>query len=152
MNNDLKKLLEPKKPIGRPRKTPKKVIGRPKKDLDWQLVYQLATYHCTKSEIYAALKTSGNMIDYVPERRAKFDELYMRGYEDGKTRLRKAQARMSEKNPVMAIWCGKQYLNQSDNPQQNATVDGTIKVVFEDPDKDKDRLEKMENALKDELK
>lgn len=153
MSNEVKKLLEPKKPMGRPRKHPAKPkVGRPKIELDWQLVYQLATYHCTKAEIASALKTSVASIENDPERAEKFNQLVERGWLDGNSNLRKSQARMADRNPVMAIWCGKQYLNQSDNPQQNTTVDGTIKVVFEDPNKDKERLENMENALKDELK
>lgn len=152
MNNEIKKLIEPPKVRGRPRKTPKKVIGRPKIDIDYALVYQLATYFCTKSEIAAALKTTVQSIENDPVRKERFNELVERGYEDGKARLRKGQARMADRNPVMSIWCGKQYLNQSDNPQQSTNVDGTIKVVFESPDNDKERLENMENALKDELK
>ena len=152
MKNDIKKLFEPPRPRGRPRKYPKPQMGRPRLDIDYQLVYQLATYQCTKSEIAAVLKTTVNSIENDPQRKERFNELVERGHQDGKARLRKNQAKMSEKNPVMAIWCGKQYLNQSDNPQQATTVDGTIKVVFEDANKDKDRLENMENALKDELK
>lgn len=152
MKNDIKKLIEPPKKRGRPRKFPVTKIGRPKIDIDYQLVYQLATYQCTKTEIAAALKTTVGSIENDTERKERFNELITRGHEDGKARLRKNQARMSEKNPVMAIWCGKQYLNQSDNPQQAQTIDGTIKVVFESPDKDKERLENMEKALKDELK
>lgn len=153
MSNEVKKLLEPKKQVGRPRKYPKKRgVGRPKREMDWGLVYQLATYHCTKPEIAAALKTSVQAIELDAERKEKFNELVERGWLDGNSTLRKSQSKMAERNPVMAIWCGKQYLNQSDNPQQNTSVDGTIKVVFEDPNKDKQRLENMENALKDELK
>lgn len=152
MKNDIKKLFEPPRPRGRPRKNPKPQMGRPRLDIDYQLVYQLATYQCTKTEIAAALKTTVNSIENDPQRKERFNELIERGHEDGKARLRKNQARMSEKNPVMAIWCGKQYLNQSDNPQQATTVDGTIKVVFEDANKDQERLENMEKALKDELK
>ena len=144
----LEKLINSPKPVGRPKKE-KKERGRPRKDVDWQLVYQLATYQCTRNEIYAALRvTQPFMIQY----KEKFEEIYQRGLEDGKVRFRKAQTRMADKNPVMAIWCGKQYLGQSDNPQATQTIDGTIKVVFEDASKDKERLEKMEANLKDELK
>lgn len=152
MKNDLKKLFEPPRPRGRPKTIEEPKRGRPRLDIDYQLVYQLATYQCTKTEIAAALKTTLNSIENDPQRAKRFNELVERGHEEGKAKLRKNQARMSEKNPVMAIWCGKQYLNQSDNPQQATTLDGTVKVVFEDANKDKERLENMENALKNELK
>lgn len=36
--------------------------------------------------------------------------------------LRRNQLALSEKNAAMAIWLGKQYLGQSDNPQVDEFV------------------------------
>lgn len=37
----------------------------------------------------------------------------------GKMSLRRYQFELAKKNASMAIWLGKQYLGQSDNPQGN---------------------------------
>jgi hypothetical protein len=43
-----------------------------------------------------------------------FSETYKNKSQLGKTSLRRMQFRLAEKNSSMAIWLGKQYLNQKD--------------------------------------
>lgn len=45
-----------------------------------------------------------------------FAEVFKQKRGRGKIALRRAQFRLAEKNATMAIWLGKQYLGQSDNP------------------------------------
>lgn len=47
-----------------------------------------------------------------------FSEVFAIKRSDGKIALRRNQLALSKKNAAMAIFLGKQYLGQSDNPVQ----------------------------------
>lgn len=125
------------------------------KDIDFEKVFQLATYQSTKEEIFAMLNISQSEL-YASENKAykeKFDEAYFAGKEAGKNQLRTAQFKMAQKSVPMSIFLGKQYLNQSDNPQQLLGSDlGTVKVQFVDAKDQEDRLKAIEDKLKEEIK
>ena len=52
--------------------------------------------------------------------RAGFSEVFRQKRGIGKISLRRSQFRLAEKNANMAIWLGKQYLNQRDEPLDDA--------------------------------
>lgn len=86
--------------------------GRPKKELDYELIEELANIQCTQDEIASCLNVN------VKTLRAddKFLELYKKGQETGKKSLRRYQFDCAKKgNSAMLIWLGKQYLGQRDN-------------------------------------
>ena len=45
-----------------------------------------------------------------------FADVYKEKRQGGKASLRRQQFKIAETNATMAIWLGKQYLGQSDNP------------------------------------
>jgi hypothetical protein len=61
----------------------------------------------------------------------KFMAIHKKGMEKGKMSLRRKQYQMSEKNPTMAIWLGKQYLNQKDKQEIEQNGQTNIKISWE---------------------
>lgn len=93
----------------------KKKVGRPKFQIDYETVEKLAHIQCTKLEIANFLGCSVDTLD----RDANFAEHYKKGLDGGKMSLRRMQFKLAEKNSAMAIFLGKQYLGQKDNPDEN---------------------------------
>lgn len=66
---------------------------------------------------------------------ASFSEIFKQKRGLGKISLRRHQWRLAEKNANMAIWLGKQYLEQKDQPEIDLTVkieeDGLSKSLRE---------------------
>lgn len=102
----------------------KKGAGRPEKEFSQQIFEGLCRIQCRLAEITGVMGLSEDTI----ERRCK--QLYQKTFRDafevfaagGKMSLRRYQFKMAETNPTMAIWLGKQYLEQSDKAELNATV------------------------------
>lgn len=127
------------------------------KNIDFNTVYELAQYQCSKEEIYRFLKINKSElfnednIEYLEE----FNFNFEKGKNDGLVNLKKDQFKMSKKNVAMLIFLGKQYLNQSDNPIQLLNENlGTLKVEFvnsKDLNQD-ERLKEIEEELKEDLK
>lgn len=93
----------------------KKKVGRPKFQIDYETVEKLAHIQCTKTEIANFLGCSVDTLD----RENNFAEHYKKGLDGGKMSLRRMQFKLAEKNSAMAIFLGKQYLGQKDNPDEN---------------------------------
>ena len=51
-----------------------------------------------------------------------FNEVFDRKRVGGKISLRRAQFQIAQKNAVMAIWLGKQYLDQKDEQTVNQNI------------------------------
>ena len=140
------------------RKTKRKTYARNSiqiKDIDFDKVFQLATYQSTREEIYAILSITYSelMRPEFKEYREKFEQAYLAGKEAGRNQLRNAQFKMAQKSVPMSIFLGKQYLNQSDNPQQLMGENlGTVKVQFVDSKDQEERLKAIEEKLKEEIK
>ena len=94
-------------------------MARPKFKIDYDMVEKLAGIQCTQQEIASFL---GCSVDTL-QRDETFCGIYKKGMESGKMSLRRTQFRLAEKNPTMAIWLGKQYLNQRDRQEIIAEVD-----------------------------
>lgn len=101
--------------------------GRPKKIIDYETVEKLAAIMCTQEEIAAHLDLSVDTL----QRDATFCGIYKKGLERGKMSLRRKQYTMAETNPTMAIWLGKQYLNQKDKQDIEHSGGVSIKVDWE---------------------
>lgn len=93
------------------------MAGRPKFKIDYNLVEKLAGIQCTQQEIASFL---GCSVDTL-QRDETFCGIYKRGQENGKMSLRRIQFKLAEKNATMALWLGKQYLNQKDNMEVEST-------------------------------
>ena len=97
--------------------------GRPKKVIDYDMVEKLASIMCTQEEIGSMLDISTRTL----QRDKEFCRIYKKGLDKGKMSLRRKQFTMSETNPTMAIWLGKQYLDQKDKQEQSGGLSIEIK-------------------------
>lgn len=98
--------------------------GRPKKIIDYESVERLAGIMCTQEEIASFLGLSVRTL----QRDKEFCRVYKKGLDKGKMSLRRKQFLMSETNPTMAIWLGKQYLDQKDKQEQSGGIDLDVKI------------------------
>lgn len=91
--------------------------GRPKKEIDKKQFENLCGLQCTKEEICAWFDVTDKTLDAWCKRTYKqtFSEVFSQKRGKGKISLRRSQFRLAEKNANMAIWLGKQYLDQKDN-------------------------------------
>ena len=85
--------------------------GRPRKKIDYETVEKLAHIFCTQEEIATFLDLSLSKLKHD----AKFLHVYKKGREGAKMSLRRIQFKLAEKNAGMAIFLGKNYLDQKDN-------------------------------------
>lgn len=96
------------------------IMGRPKKEIDWEEFDKLCHIQCTKKEIAAWFDCSEDTIEN--KIREKFDTTFSVVYDQkrcgGKISLRRTQFQMAEKSAAMAIWLGKQYLDQTEKVEQ----------------------------------
>jgi hypothetical protein len=84
------------------------VAGRPKKELDVDILRELANIQCTDTEIAAVMRCDVATLK-------NFSEIIKEGRDEGKTSLRRAQFKKAlEGNPAMLIWLGKFYLGQKE--------------------------------------
>ena len=83
-------------------------MGRPKKEIDENVVKNLAGILCTMKEIAAVV---GCSVDTLERR---FADIIKEGREQGKASLRRKQFKLADKSAAMAIFLGKNYLGQRD--------------------------------------
>lgn len=92
-------------------------MGRPKKEIDPEQFEKLCGLQCTLSEIACYFHCSEDTVERWCKRQygITFADAYKKHSGSGKISLRRAQFRLAEKSAAMAIWLGKQYLNQRDS-------------------------------------
>lgn len=109
----------------------KKSIGRPRKQIDYVIVERLAAIMCTESEIAAVLGTCVRTL----QRDKEFCRIYKKGMDTGRASIRRSQFEMMKAgNATMAVWLGKQYLDQKDHIKSDVDVTQPIKLVVDDVD------------------
>ena len=87
------------------------------KNITAEQVEPLAARFWAKSEIAAYLNCH---VDTITNR---FQEIYLKGRESGKAKLRDLQLRAANSgNVTMLIWLGKQYLGQTDKTESDSTL------------------------------
>lgn len=104
--------------------------GRPKLILNATgkaLVESLAAIMCTDEEIASILGVSVDTLTRTSNA-AAFADCKLKGQSRGKMSLRRAQFDLAKKNATMAIFLGKQYLNQREDV--DTTEDREMEVVF----------------------
>jgi len=82
-----------------------------------KIVEMLAKYMCTEEEIASELGTTCDTL-HNRNNNAIFSECIKRGQHHGKVSLRRTQFKLAEKHAGMAIFLGKQYLDQKDEPER----------------------------------
>lgn len=95
--------------------------GRPKKEIDKNIFEKLCHIQCTQEEIADFFECSIDTLRRFCKKEYDkgFCEVYKKKSTGGKTSLRRIQFKLAERNASMAIWLGKQYLGQKDNPIEN---------------------------------
>jgi len=89
----------------------KKKAGRPKAKLDVEMIEKLATIHCTPREMGYIMGVDHRTII------KHHGDLIEKGKSLGKMKLRKKQMEVAlQGNATMLIWCGKNFLGQTDSP------------------------------------
>ena len=90
--------------------------GRPKIPINRQDFEKLCTLQCTLEEVAGFFDCSHDTIERWCKRTygETFGKVFNSKRSKGLISLRRAQFRMAEGNATMAIWLGKQYLNQKD--------------------------------------
>ena len=93
-------------------------MARPRIEIDEQSFGNLCNLQCTLTEIADFFNCSEDTIERWCKRtfNESFADVFKKKSGKGKISLRRAQFKLAEKNASMAIWLGKQYLGQSDNP------------------------------------
>ena len=85
--------------------------------LDHDLIFKLATIHCTYQEIAEVAGTSVSTLE------KRFKHLIDKGRSEGKKSLRRAQFEKALQGDVrMQVWLGRQWLDQKDTPIDNDSV------------------------------
>ncbi len=94
--------------------------GRPRKEIDQNHFENLCGLQCTKEDICDFFGVTDKTIDAWCKRTYKdsFSVVFKQKRGKGKCSLRRYQFALAQKNANMAIWLGKQYLGQSDTPEQ----------------------------------
>jgi len=107
-----------RKPTGKPN-------GRPKKEIDKKTFEGLCNLQCTLVEIAGFFDCCEDTIENwcKKEYGMTFSETYKRYSQNGKISLRRYQYKQAEHNVTMAIWLGKQWLNQAEKIEQTTNFE-----------------------------
>lgn len=94
-------------------------MARPLKEIDKKQFENLCGLQCTKEEICAFFELTDKTLESWCKRTYNkgFSEVFREKRGMGKISLRRAQFELAKKNATMAIWLGKQFLNQRDQVQ-----------------------------------
>lgn len=89
-------------------------MARPRKEIDRDEFEKLCALQCTKAEVAGFFNVSEDTIGRWCKRTYKesFAVVFANKRSGGKISLRRSQFRLAEKDSRMAIWLGKQYLEQ----------------------------------------
>lgn len=97
--------------------------GRPRKEIDAEQFEKLCALQCSEAEIASFFKCNVDTLSdwCVREYGENFSEISKKKREIGKISLRRTQWKLAEKYPSMAIFLGKQYLEQTDKIETAVT-------------------------------
>lgn len=103
-------------------------MARPRKEIDQKQFENLCGLQCTREEICGWFDVTDKTLESWCKRTygKVFSLVFAQKRGRGKISLRRSQWRLAEKNANMAIWLGKQYLDQKDHIE--TTNGGEIEV------------------------
>ena len=93
-------------------------MARPRKEIDQNQFENLCGLQCTLEEICGWFGVTDKTLDSC-------SEVFKQKRGAGKISLRRSQWRLAENNATMAIWLGKQYLGQTDKPEESIDAEDT---------------------------
>lgn len=96
-------------------------MARPRKEIDQKQFENLCGLQCTEEEICAWFDVCEDTLNSWCKRtyRKNFSEVFAQKKGKGKISLRRSQWRLAEKSSAMAIFLGKNYLGQKDQPEDS---------------------------------
>ena len=102
-------------------------MARPRVEIDRKQFENLCALQCTLEEIASFFDCSHDTIERWCKREygQGFAYIFPLKASKGKISLRRAQFQLAEKNAAMAIWLGRQYLGQTDHPQDSIDTEDT---------------------------
>lgn len=94
-------------------------VSRPRIEINQTEFEKLCGLQCPLDEIASWFFASEDTIERWCKRTygKRFAEVYAEKRGRGKIALRRSQFELAKRNASMAIWLGKQYLGQTDNPE-----------------------------------
>lgn len=103
--------------------------GRPKKEIDEKVFENLCAIQCTETEICSVMECSEDTLNRWCKKTYSmtFADTFKNKSKRGKASLRRTQFKLAEKSAAMAIFLGKQYLGQRDEPEQ--TVESGVQII-----------------------
>lgn len=107
-------------------------MARPRKDIDQKQFEKLCALQCTEEEICSVLDVCTDTLEKWIKRTysgKRFSEVFREKRNVGKVSLRRNQMKLSETNPTMAIWLGKQYLGQKD--KQDDEIQAEVNAMLQ---------------------
>lgn len=110
-------------------------LGRPKKEINKEQFEKLCGLQCTEEEVASFFDCSPDTIERFCKReyKATFAEVFKKKRNIGKISLRRSQWKLAEKYPTMAIFLGKQFLDQTDKIEATvAEIDPQLRSEFEE--------------------
>ena len=122
--------------------TTKKKAGRPVIQIDQKSFEELCKMQCTELEIAGFFGCSDETLNKWCKKTYKktFEQCFAVLRLGGRASLRRTQWKLAETNPAMAIFLGKNYLDQSDDPRKYARDETT-----------EDKLDKFLDVLTDAM-
>ena len=101
-------------------------MARPRKEIDQKQFENLCGLQCTLEEICGWFGVTDKTLNSWCKRTysESFSEVFRQKRSTGKISLRRSQWKLAEKNANMAIFLGKQYLGQKDEPERQ--TDGRV--------------------------
>lgn len=105
--------------------------GRPRKEINKEAFEKLCAIMCTEDEICGVFGiTDKTLTRWCKETYGmNFSDTFKVYSADGKISLRRKQFKLADRSAAMAIFLGKQYLGQTDNP--NEEPDEVIRKLME---------------------
>ena len=95
-------------------------VGRPKIEIDMDILGGLCRIHCTNAEIASILGINEDTFYDRVKNDKEFSEIIKKHRNEGKMSLRRIQWDLAKKgSTAMAIFLGKNLLNQTDSPQES---------------------------------
>ena len=118
------------------------MAGRPRIQIDQAQFENLCKMQCTETEICAWFNCCDETLNTWCKKTYKktFEQCFAIFREGGKISLRRSQWKLAETNPSMAIFLGKNYLGQSDDPRK-----------YERDETTEDKLDKFLDVLTDAM-
>lgn len=110
-------------------------MARPKKEINQKQFESLCMIQCTQEEICAVLDVDHKTLDSWCKETYEnsFSHIFAEKRAGGKASLRRNQWKMSEHNPTMAIWLGKQFLGQTDKQEIKSDVNAGVVIKNDIP-------------------